>query len=154
MSQLPHSPDSERVVLSCLLLDGIDAMEQCNRLQPEMFCLDSHQRIYRALCELIEAGAQPDYMVLADMLRKDGALEAIGGYAYLADLNLQAATTLRPVAPRPRRSSKRSGSYCRGLQILAGGIPCSSRPRDRPDETLSRMRADVFDALARELRRR
>jgi hypothetical protein len=51
-----------------------------------LFWLESHQRIYLALCTLIESGVQSDYMVLSNMLQKDGALESIGGISYLAAL--------------------------------------------------------------------
>jgi replicative DNA helicase len=144
MNELPHSPDSERVVLACLLLDGIDATEQCNRLRSEMFSLDSHQRIYNALCKLIESGAQPDYMALADVLRKDGALENVGGIAYLTDLPTGVPAHYNPTHHIETIIEK--WKLRRGLQICER-YSMQFQAETPSDEALSRMQADVFDAL-------
>jgi replicative DNA helicase len=73
----------ERVVLGCLVMDGLTAAESCTRLTVEMFALDSHQRIYHALLDIFEAGATCDQVVLCARLREKGEIEMIGGEAYI-----------------------------------------------------------------------
>ena len=55
-------------------------------LAPEDFSLDSHQRIYKAILQLIEAGHAVDYLTVSEALQKKRELDSVGGREYLAEL--------------------------------------------------------------------
>lgn len=66
-----------------MLLDPVAIVDATARLRSEDFSLDSHQRIYRAIMELIAASHAVDYVTVIDQLSKRGELDAIGGREYL-----------------------------------------------------------------------
>lgn len=141
---LPHSPQAEKAVLGCLILDGITAMEQCSRLREEMFALDAHRRIYRVVSEIIEAGEIPDYIAIAERLRKAGQLDSIGGPAYVSSL----ADDL----PRKFNPTGHVETILEKWKLRTGMKICerySSQFADESpsDATLSLMQAEVFDAM-------
>ena len=140
----PHAPGAEKAVLGCLLIDGISALEQCQRLREEMLALDSHRRIFRAAVAMLEGGDSPDTMLLAERLRRTGELEAVGGTPYLADLGSDLPRNFNPAAHVETIIEKwklRTGiNICdRYASQFADEAPS--------DETLSLMQADVFDAM-------
>ena len=56
------------------------------RLRPEDFALDSHQRIFARMGELIDASRAVDSFTLYEELSRRKEVEAVGGAAYLASL--------------------------------------------------------------------
>jgi replicative DNA helicase len=84
---LPSSIQTEVTVLGAMLLDGMAVTDATAKLQAEDFSLDSHQRIYRAMLELLAVGHAIDYITVMDALAKKRELDAIGGPAYLAFLS-------------------------------------------------------------------
>ncbi|MGC1361481.1 MAG: replicative DNA helicase, partial [Silvibacterium sp.] len=83
---LPASIDAERSILGAILLDNHAYNEAAEKLRPEDFALDSHQRIFARMAELIDAGRAVDIVTLAEELGRRKEVEAIGGVAYLASL--------------------------------------------------------------------
>jgi replicative DNA helicase len=84
---LPSSIQTEITVLGAMLLDAMAVTDATAKLQPEDFSLDSHQRIYRVMLELLAVGHAIDYITVMDALSKRRELDAIGGPAYLAYLS-------------------------------------------------------------------
>src|ERR1700744_2224322 len=84
---LPSSVQTEITVLGAMLLDGMAVTDATEKLQAEDFSLDSHQRIYRTMIDLMQAGHAIDYITVMDALSKRRELDAIGGPAYLAYLS-------------------------------------------------------------------
>jgi len=66
--------------------DNNIAVEVGTAVKAEDFSLDSHQRIYRAMVDMLEAGQPVDLLTLMDELTKLGQLDSIGGASYLAFL--------------------------------------------------------------------
>src|SRR5579875_2448426 len=83
---LPASIDAERSILGAILLDNHAYNEAAEKLRPEDFALDSHQRIFARMAELIDAGRAVDIVTLAEELSRRKEVEAVGGVAYLASL--------------------------------------------------------------------
>lgn len=95
LESLPAALDCERVVLGAVLLDN-DAWQQVEeRLHPDDFSVDSHQRIGRAMKRLREAGSAIDIITLSNYFIAQKELEAVGGISYLASLT--EGLPLRPV---------------------------------------------------------
>ena len=84
---LPSSVHTEITVLGAMLLDSVAVTDATAKLRPEDFSLDSHQRIYRVMIELLAVGHAIDYITVMDALSKRRELDAIGGPAYLAYLS-------------------------------------------------------------------
>ncbi len=67
--------------------DGLPSSIQTEvTLLPEDFSLDSHQRVYRVMVDLLALGHAVDLITVMDALQKRRELDAIGGAAYLAFL--------------------------------------------------------------------
>jgi replicative DNA helicase len=83
---LPSSIQTEITVLGAMLLDAVAITDATAKLRPEDFSLDSHQRVYRVIFDLVNLGHAVDLITVMDALSKRRELDAIGGAAYLAFL--------------------------------------------------------------------
>ncbi len=83
---LPSSVQTEVTVLGAMLLDAVAITDATAKLRPEDFALDSHQRIYRVMTDLMAQGHAVDLITVMDALSRRKELDAIGGAAYLAYL--------------------------------------------------------------------
>jgi replicative DNA helicase len=83
---LPSSIQTEVTVLGAMLLDAVAITDATAKLRPEDFSLDSHQRVYRVMTDLLNQGHAVDLITVMDALSKRRELDAIGGAAYLAFL--------------------------------------------------------------------
>jgi replicative DNA helicase len=82
----PQAKDLEEAVLGALLIerDAYDTIADI--LQPEMFYVDAHQKIYSAMRSLSKKSQPLDIHTAAEELRAAGELEMIGGPYYLTKL--------------------------------------------------------------------
>jgi hypothetical protein len=83
---LPSSIQTEVTVLGAMLLDAVAITDATAKLRAEDFSLDSHQRVYRVMVDLLALGHAVDLITVMDALQKRRELDAIGGAAYLAFL--------------------------------------------------------------------
>ena len=85
---LPHSDESERAVLAAILLDASVLPTVSARLREEDFYLDRHRVLYSAVLTLQDGDGVIDLRTLQARLEQQGRLDAAGGLAYLAGLDL------------------------------------------------------------------
>lgn len=83
---LPSSVQTEVTVLGAMLLDAVAIIDATEKLRPEDFSLDSHQRIYRAITDLLAQGHAVDHITVREALARKKELDSIGGDSYLAYL--------------------------------------------------------------------
>ncbi len=83
---MPASIDAERSILGAVLLENPCYNEAAERLRAEDFALDSHQRIFSRMGELIDSGRAVDLVTLTEELARRKEVESVGGVAYLASL--------------------------------------------------------------------
>ena len=83
---LPSSVHTEVAILGAMLLDSIAISDATEKLKAEDFSLDSHQRIFRAIVDLMAKGQGIDYLTVQEELSRRHELDSIGGPAYLAYL--------------------------------------------------------------------
>ncbi|MFP5234545.1 MAG: replicative DNA helicase [Acidobacteriota bacterium] len=83
---LPANVDAEKTILGAILLDNAAHAEAAEKLQSDDFSLDSHQRIFMRMTELINEQRPVDLVTLANELARYKEVEAVGGVAYLASL--------------------------------------------------------------------
>jgi len=80
---LPASVHIEVAVLGAMLLDGLAVNDATGRLRAEDFSLDSHQRIYRSIIDLLAGGRGVDLLTVQEELIRRRELDSVGGPAYL-----------------------------------------------------------------------
>ena len=81
----PNSPDAEKGVLGSILLEP-KRIDEVGTLLPEDFYADAHQRLFRHLRVMRDAGEKIDLTLLSERLKQAGDFEATGGIAYLAEV--------------------------------------------------------------------
>ncbi len=134
---LPMSPDTERLILGCVLLNESHYVSVAAKLQPDDFALDKHRRIFAQMTELYEDNEHIDRITVARRLMDKRELEACGGLSYLVGLDeglpelFNIESYIRIVKDK---ATRRKGIYaCQNImnrfmletdetpQILAGG---------------------------------
>lgn len=83
---LPHSAESERAILGGILLDNALISQAIELLRPEDFYAPSHRRIYTAMIALFERGGEIDPILIGEELKKENALESVGGISFITNL--------------------------------------------------------------------
>ncbi|MCK4563129.1 MAG: replicative DNA helicase [Verrucomicrobia bacterium] len=84
----PHSEEAERGVLGSILLDPANAIDKClaKRLGSDSFYDRRHQALFEQMVEMSQANKAMDAITIAEWLKTHNALEKVGGYDYLVQL--------------------------------------------------------------------
>ena len=82
----PQNLEDEQSVLGAILLDNDAINHALEILTPDDFYRETHREIFRAMVALTDHNQPVDAITLTDALRTKGALEAVGGPAYIAEL--------------------------------------------------------------------
>jgi replicative DNA helicase len=84
----PHSEDSERGLLGCVLLESkhLGLIIERVKSDPEVFYDLRNQHIYRAMLQMSDSGNPVDIITLQEQLKENQVLEQIGGIPYLLTL--------------------------------------------------------------------
>jgi replicative DNA helicase len=83
---LPSSEDSERVILGAILLDNALISQTIELLKTDDFYSPLHRRIYKAMVTLFETSRRIDPILIGEELKKENAIESIGGIAAITNL--------------------------------------------------------------------
>lgn len=83
---LPSSDESERVILGAILLDNAVIAQVIEQIKPEDFYSPFHRRVFAAMISLFEKQRQIDPILIGEELKKEGALETIGGVSTITNL--------------------------------------------------------------------
>ena len=83
---LPSSTESERLILGAILLDNQLISQAIEKLSAEDFYSPLHRRIFKAMTALFERSERIDPILIGEELKKDGAIESIGGVASITNL--------------------------------------------------------------------
>ena len=75
----------EHVILGSVLLDNT-LWGEAKALREQDFSLSAHQRIFRTMRDLHDAGSAIDMITVAESLEQHKEIESIGGVAYLSSL--------------------------------------------------------------------
>jgi regulatory protein RepA len=119
----PDSPSdvsiaSEQCVLGALLIDRERVWPDVARILsgPEDFSRPDHRIIFAALASRAAAGAPIDHILVSEDLRREGTLEAAGGFAYLSKITRE---TLSAAGADAHARNVRDKSLRRRLRLLA-----------------------------------
>lgn len=135
-SGLPANVSAERMILGAILLENYAYNEAAERLVPEDFSLDSHQRIYQRMTELVDAGHAIELTTLAEELARHKEIESIGGVAYL--LGLTEGLPRRPVIDEYVRICKDKSQLRQLMLICSAAI---ARAADQSETALEVLEA-------------
>ncbi|MEO0292662.1 MAG: replicative DNA helicase [candidate division WOR-3 bacterium] len=81
---IPYSEEAEIAVISSMLVDMGAVAEVSTVLVPEDFYYPSHSIIYNAILDVYNKGQKVDVVTVVERLKKDRALEKVGGSSYVA----------------------------------------------------------------------
>jgi replicative DNA helicase len=83
---LPNSAEAERAILGAIILDNSLVSQAIELLRPEDFYVPSHRRIFLAMIALFEHGSEINPILIAEELKRDGAVESVGGLTFITNL--------------------------------------------------------------------
>lgn len=128
---LPANLDAEKTILGAILLDNAAHSEAAEKLESGDFSLDSHQRIFQRMSELMNEQRAVDIVTLSNELARYKEIEAVGGVAYLASLT--EGLPLRPVIDEYIRIVKDKSLLRRLMAICSAAI---ARAADQSETAL------------------
>lgn len=82
----PHNQEAEQAVLGAILLDPSVLVSVNERLKPEDFYRQAHQKLFQIMNELTDKGEPVDLVTLTAELNDRKLLDEIGGVPYLNEL--------------------------------------------------------------------
>lgn len=82
----PQNLDAEMAVLGSMLLDEEALSVATERLHPDAFYSEHHNKIFTAILELYAQNKAVDLITLTNELKKSGTLQEVGGAGYLTGL--------------------------------------------------------------------
>jgi replicative DNA helicase len=88
----PQARDLEEAVLGACMLEPKALIHVIDILSPDMFYVEGHQHIYRAIKDLFAKSEPVDIMTVTEQLRLNGKLEAVGGSYYVTELSTKVAS--------------------------------------------------------------
>lgn len=89
----PQDISLEQAVLGAMMIDKKGVDEVIDVLNADVFYKVQHQYIYQAIYELFQQTQPVDLLTVAEQLRKNGNLEAIGGEYYLIQLTQKVSSS-------------------------------------------------------------
>ena len=128
---LPANIDAEKTILGAILLDNAAHSEAAERLESSDFSLDSHQRIFLRMTDLMNVQRAVDIVTLANELARYKEIESVGGVAYLASLT--EGLPMRPVIEDYIRIVKDKSLLRRLMAICSAAI---ARAADQSETAL------------------
>ena len=131
--RMPHNEEAEVAVLGSMMIDPKGAMDvaqsQLAEVGPKVdaagkrnaFYNPAHQLIFAALLQAADgAQEQPDVVTLADLLERQGELEAAGGRAYLAQVanSVPSAANIEQYAEIVRQNAVLRALISTGIDLV------------------------------------
>ena len=81
--KMPASPEAEAAVLASMILDRDNIGIVIEKIKPDYFSRVEHRLIFESILRMYEANSNIDMVLLRDELKKQDALDAVGGAEYL-----------------------------------------------------------------------
>ena len=139
----PYDEQAEASVLGAMLLDKSAITTAVEIIHAEDFYYDSHKAIFEGILRLYNKNEPADMITLSDFLKKNGQLEAVGGYTYLGRLTSGAGAVSNTEAYANIIKEK---STLRAL-IRAGGeiVEDSYSDEDDVSSIIEKAEKSIFD---------
>lgn len=92
-TELPHSKESEMMVLGCMLTNHDHFKIAAERIESTHFFFQEHRSIFDTLKRIYQEGGNADVYIVCEDLKKRNKLADAGGVAYLTTLAQYAGTS-------------------------------------------------------------
>ena len=89
----PHSKEAEMMVLGCMLISINSLNIAAERLEESDFYFSEHKMIFRCLQDSYKADRPADIHLIAEELKRQEKLQAVGGIVYLTSVAQYAGTS-------------------------------------------------------------
>src|SRR5439155_21102564 len=93
----PHSTDAERTTIGALLMDPDRIVDVAPAVQARDFYDPTYRKVFAAIRRLYDDRKPIDFVTVAEVLRGDDRIEALGGSAFLAGLAANVPTSSHAV---------------------------------------------------------
>ncbi len=142
----PQTLESEKALLGALLIRPEGMLEATDVISPDAFYSEKHRILYRAMLALFGKNEPIDIESVRAKLADQGALESIGGVAYLADLasEVPAASNARHYAGQVQKKYMLRNLIDAGEFVAELGYDEGSEI----DETLDKAEKRVYEVTS------
>lgn len=82
----PHNEEAEQAVLGSLMIDPSAVTDVAHIITADMFYRVANRQIYQTILDLWRQHEPIDYLLIRDLLDRNGQLDGVGGDYYLAGL--------------------------------------------------------------------
>ncbi|HVT43183.1 MAG TPA: replicative DNA helicase [Thermoanaerobaculia bacterium] len=146
---LPQNPEAERSVLGSVLIDNGSLYRVLGTIDADDFFKDAHRTIFRAMTNLAEGNREIDILTIKDELAKRGALDAIGGSAYISSLvdGIPDIANVERYARIVREKSTLRRLILMGSSVMRAALDAPSEPSD----VLNIAEKSIYDIAERNL---
>ena len=145
----PHNLDAERVCIGSVLVDREIMGTISEIVRPSDFYAHGHETIFSALLSLYERSEPLDKITLVEELKRRGALERVGGIAYISTVlhSVQTAASASYYAKLIREKATLRALIHAGTEIVQTGFEAE----EDVDGALDRSEQLVFNISQRQL---
>ncbi len=148
----PQNVEAEQAVLGSMMLSKEAVSVALQLLEPEYFYKSAHQKIFQAIITLESESEPVDQLAVVDVLKRMGALDAVGGAYYISGLT-EAIPSTANVEYYAR--SVLEFSTLRDVISLAGNIATDAyEAKEHVDDLLDDIERRIFEISNRRFRKR
>jgi replicative DNA helicase len=146
---LPQNSEAERSVLGSILIDNSAFYRVVETVETGDFFKDAHRTIFAAMMHLAEQSREIDILTLKDELSKRGALDQIGGSAYVSSLvdGIPDIANVERYARIVKEKSTLRRLIMMGNSVMRAALDAPSEPAD----VLSVAEKALYDIAERNL---
>lgn len=138
----PHDRDAERAVIGTALADNATILDVASLLRPEDFYVYAHQIVWKAMTQTYLDKSSVDAVGLANKIKGMDAIEDVGGFDYIFDLEAEAYTGGSILH---HAEIVRSFALRRGLIQLSRSMQDDADDRQKlPEETVESCERKLF----------
>jgi hypothetical protein len=145
--ELPNSPDAERAILGAMIINPELACDTLPKLHADDFYSRSHQAIFLAICQMLDADQELDPILLAERLRAEGTVHDPLSVINSLTHGIPFGTRLEPYIEQVHEKAR-----LRTLMKSADNISGRINDGDGPAVEIALQASITFDELAHEAR--
>ncbi|MGH2844269.1 MAG: replicative DNA helicase [Solirubrobacteraceae bacterium] len=152
----PHNLVAEKSVLGAVLLDEqhLHALLVDEQLRPDHFYLSEHAAVFAAMLELYNSDQKIDHLTVAERLRQNNRLDAVGGPEVIEELAAWVPATghARDYGRIVREQAQLRALLAATRQIQAGVLGRAATPRELVEQAERAMLEVAHDERQRSVR--
>ena len=142
----PHSIDTEKALLGCLINDKEKIYDVDALITADDFYYDKHKEIYRAIKELERKNIDIDLITLLELVNKKNIVKECGGISYITELSTDAiySSNIESYADIVREKSDRRKLINAGRELVK-----KAYEDNEIDEIVSEVENSIYQAISK-----